>query len=438
MPNLPEQQTIVQYITNSAQTIYTFAFYAPLPTDIDLYYQAANATPVPASDILIYNVDYTVTYNADPITGGYITLLFTPVTGYYLTINRSVAASLDTNFANAQTFNGANLDAALDRLLLLCQQNQNYALERNLSYVINTYLPNAVPYTQLPPLPQNFFWIGSASGVIAAQIQQDPSASVLQAMLANAAPGTDGARIVGYYDTIATASTTVDAILTTLNTEVTALMAGSFSFISKQVLSGSGTYTPTAGTKYGWVRGVGGGGGGAGCTSIAAQLGIGEGGGAGSYGEAWFVAAPIAYACGAAGSGGAAGNSGTDGGTTLFGSGGSILDLGGGAHGSPLNTRSSFPGFIGIASGGTPVVSQLGISGQNSIPGFWFNLTQGMSGAGGSSIFGQGGAPVFSSTTNGNNGTGNGSGGGGGLTIGATNATGGNGTPGLLVVFEFG
>lgn len=213
MPNIPQQQTIVQYITNSAQFQYTFAFYAPLPTDIQLFYQASNAIPVPASDILAYGSDYTVTYNADPITGGFITLLFTPVTGYYLTINRQVAASLNTNFALAQNFNGANLDAALDRLLLLCQQNQNYALERNLSYIINTYLPNAVPYTQLPPLAQNQFWIGSGAGVVAATVSMVPSASVLQSMLANASPGTDGARLIGYYDQANLFQTTVDQFL---------------------------------------------------------------------------------------------------------------------------------------------------------------------------------------------------------------------------------
>jgi len=169
---------------------------------------------------LALNSDYTVTFNADPLTGGTITLLFTPTTGYYLTINRQVGASLTTNFSQAQNFNGANLDAALDRLLLLCQQNQNYALQRNLSYVINTYLPDASPYTQLPPLPQNFVWVGSAAGVIAAELAVSPRASVLQSMLANAAPGTDGARIVGYYDTVNSASTTVDAYLTSLFSKV--------------------------------------------------------------------------------------------------------------------------------------------------------------------------------------------------------------------------
>ena len=213
MPIIPQQQTIVQYTANQAQLNYTFAFYAPLPTDIQVYYQASNATPVPSNDLLVLNVDYTVTYNSNPITGGFITLLFTPTTGYYLTINRQVAASLSTNFSNAQNFNGENLDAALDRLLLLCQQNLNYILERNLSYVINSYLPDAAPFTQLPPLPQNYVWVGSGSGVVAAPLSSVPSASVLQAMLANSSPGTDGARIVGYYDIVDSVSTTVQAFL---------------------------------------------------------------------------------------------------------------------------------------------------------------------------------------------------------------------------------
>lgn len=224
MPNIPQQETIVQYITNSAQTVYTFAFYAPLNTDIQVFYQASDATPVPDSDILVLDVDYTVTFNADPITGGYITLLFTPTTGYYLTINRQVQASLNTTFSNAQNFSGANLDAALDRLLLLCQQNQNYALQRNLSYIINTYLPDAAPFTQLPPLEQNQVWVGSASGIVAATIDTVPSASVLQSMLANASPGTDGSRIVGYYDATTSTPTTVNAIITFLLSQLAYLI----------------------------------------------------------------------------------------------------------------------------------------------------------------------------------------------------------------------
>jgi hypothetical protein len=217
MPTIPQQQTIVQYIANSSQTQYTFAFYAFNQANINVYYQAANATPIPSADILTLGSQYTVTFNSDPTTGGYITLLFTPTSGYYLTIALNLIPTLNTNFANAQNFNGANLDAALDYLLMLCQQNLNYALQRNLSYVINTYLPNAVPYTQLPPLPQNYVWMGSGSGVVAAQIATIPSASVLQSLLANNSPGTDGARLVGYYDTLTSSATTVHAFLALLS-----------------------------------------------------------------------------------------------------------------------------------------------------------------------------------------------------------------------------
>lgn len=240
MPIIPQQETIVQYVANNAQLNYTFDFYAPLPTDIQVYLQAPNTIPVPAADILVLNVDYTVTYNADPISGGFITLLSAPTTGWILTINRQVAASLNTSFSNAQNFNGANLDAALDRLLLLCQQNQNYALERNLSYVINSYLPTSQPFTQLPVLAQNFIWIGSGSGVVSAEISTVPSASVLQSMLANNSPGTDGARLVGYYDAVNSNPTTVQAFLANLP----AFLAPSL-FQSGMMIDFAGTVAPT-------------------------------------------------------------------------------------------------------------------------------------------------------------------------------------------------
>jgi microcystin-dependent protein len=252
MPNIPQQQTIVQYVANSAQSQYTFAFYAPLPTDIQVYYQASNAPPIPATDLLLLNTDYTVTYNADPITGGYITLLFTATTGFILTINRQVGASLNTTFANAQTINGANLDAAFDRLLLLCQQNQNYALQRNLSYVINTYLPNSVPYTQLPTLANQQIWQGTASGVIAVTLEQNPDTSTLRSQLANNQPVTNGASIVGYYDPTALNPTNVSDYLNSVGTYLDGIPAlistSEYTFKAGMMNDFAGTVAP-----IGWL-----------------------------------------------------------------------------------------------------------------------------------------------------------------------------------------
>lgn len=216
MPAIPQQVTVIQYIANSAQLQYTFAFYITGAADLAVYYQASNAVPVPANDLLQLNTDYTVTQNADPVTGGYITLLFTPTSGYYLTISRNIQAALNVNFTNAQTFNGANLDNALNTLLLLCQQNQTYNFDRNLSYIINSYLPNATAFTQLPTLGANQIWQGTGGAIAAVTLEENPDTSTLRSQLANEAPNTNGAGIVGYYDTVNSVSTTVAAFLNNL------------------------------------------------------------------------------------------------------------------------------------------------------------------------------------------------------------------------------
>lgn len=213
MTTLPQQNTIVQYTGNSSQTAYTFPFYAPLNTDIAVYLQPAGATPDPVADLQVLGVNYTVAFNLDPTTGGTINFNSAPATGAIITIARAVQTTLTTNFAAVQNFNGANLDAALLRLLLMIQQGQSYNLERNLSYVINSFLPNPTAMTQLPVLGNGQSWVGTGSGVVAAVISGSESAAALQAALANNASGNDGARMVGYYDVVGNSPTTVQAFL---------------------------------------------------------------------------------------------------------------------------------------------------------------------------------------------------------------------------------
>jgi microcystin-dependent protein len=142
-----------------------------------------------------------------------------------VTIARDVQASLDVEFSQAQNFSGFTLDAALDKLLLISQQNKSYALQRNLSYVINSYLPESLieASVQIPVLPPGNVWLGATGGgVIAAFLQQPADVSTLRSELANNAPVTDGATLVGYYDSVNDDATTVDAQLTFLTEEIIA------------------------------------------------------------------------------------------------------------------------------------------------------------------------------------------------------------------------
>jgi hypothetical protein len=226
MSYLPQQNTIVQYLANGSQTMYVNAFFVPLELDgtpdMDVYVTPNGTTPVPASDIQVFGVNYTYTPNTDPTSGGTVTFLpaFVPPNLSTVTLVRDVQASLDTEFSNAQNFNGANLDTALQRLLLIEQQNKTYALQRNLSYIVNSYLPESTlaANVQIPVLGSGQVWMGSAGGVIAATLAQGSDVSTLRSELAVNAPVTNGAALVGYYDVINSNPTTVSAFLNNIGT----------------------------------------------------------------------------------------------------------------------------------------------------------------------------------------------------------------------------
>lgn len=224
MSNLPQQNTIVQYVSDGITDTYVVPFYTPVETDgtpdLAVFAQLTSAPPNPVDDLKQWNVDYTYTANFDPISGGILTFLpgHIPPISYAITIVRDVSASLDVEFSQAANFSGITLDAALDKLVLISQQNKSYTLERNLSYIVNSYLPESTisANVQIPVLASGQVWFGSANGVIAATLEQPADVSTLRSQLANNQPTTNGAALVGYYDVDNLDATTVAAQLTYL------------------------------------------------------------------------------------------------------------------------------------------------------------------------------------------------------------------------------
>lgn len=230
MANLPQQDTITQSLGDGISTDFIVPFYTPIDADgtpnIDVYVQAPTAAPIPQDDLQEWNVAYIYTPYPNEISGGIVTFLpfHIPAVGYVVTIVRNVSASLNVEFADAQNFSGITLDNALDKLLLITQQNKSYAFDRNISYIVNSYIPSStmMANVQIPVLQSNQIWIGSAGGVIAATLEQNPDVSTLRSQLANNSLGTDGAKLVGYYDTVNSSATTVDLQLTYLTSNVVA------------------------------------------------------------------------------------------------------------------------------------------------------------------------------------------------------------------------
>lgn len=229
MTTLPQQDTIKQYVANGVTTNFTVPFYTPLSSindspAIDVYVTLSGQTPIPEDDIKIWNVDFTYTPNVDPTTGGQVVFLEgkIPPLSSIVTLSRDVPAELTVEFSDAQNFSGANLDNVLLQLLLIEQQNKTYALSRNLSYRVNSFLPDAViqANTQIPVLAQNQIWQGTGNGVAAVTLEEKPDVSTLRSQLLNNSPGTDGALIVGFYDLLNLAATTVHAQLALLTSNV--------------------------------------------------------------------------------------------------------------------------------------------------------------------------------------------------------------------------
>ena len=221
MTNLPQQDTIKQYVADGAQTTFVATFFVPLEIDgepdLDVYVTPAGQSAIPESDIQVWGVDFTYSPNLDPITGGTVTFEVgsVPAVGDIVTLVRNVSASLDVEFSNAQTFSGTNLDDALDKLLLIEQQNKTYCLQRNLSYVVNTYIPDVdlEAQVQIPILGSNQIWKGTGSGVVAVTVDENPDVNTLRSELASELPVVNGAHLVGYYDVARSTPTTVKDFL---------------------------------------------------------------------------------------------------------------------------------------------------------------------------------------------------------------------------------
>ncbi len=214
-----------------------------------------------------------------------------------------------------------------------------------------------------------------------------------------------------------------------------------FGKVTVQTFTASGTYTPTSGMLYATIEVVGGGGGGGGVAGGSSNTSVGGSGGAGGYARKTVTAATIGASqtvtIGAAGTAGSAGNNdGGAGGTTSV---GAIVSATGGAKGdgggasAVLYTKSG-------GAGGAGSSGDLNVNGQAGSPGVAYTYAVqalAVSGNGGSSYYGPGGA----GNANGAGVAGGGYGAGGSAGSTSNNgagAAGGAGVSGLVVITEYG
>jgi hypothetical protein len=240
---------------------------------------------------------------------------------------------------------------------------------------------------------------------------------------------------------------------------------GGGSLLGTQVITASGTYTPTPGTKGIIIEMVGGGGAGAGGHNIEQGIGgntasrpiNGNGGSSGSWLKA-YVANPVATPV-TIGLGGAAAiptylTNGADGGDTIFGS----FIAKGGHGGKYINSLYLYPiitpRLINAVIPASPMSAGMFFSAQGNQPeygGYYTSQSTGGAGSGsfnlysngGSTPYGRGGdaaLSVYSGTPNTNGvkgGTGAGGGAAYGYVTGGINISSGAGGDGMIIIYEY-
>lgn len=212
---------------------------------------------------------------------------------------------------------------------------------------------------------------------------------------------------------------------------------GPYAIGSIYKITSSQTWTRPAGCRAILVEGIGGGGGGGGSqNSTAGNLSQGGGGGAGGYFLKLIINPDPSYnvTIGAGGSS-AVNSNGNSGGTTSW---GSVASATGGSGGSVLGNGSSL-NASSCGSGGSGTGGDINGNGSPGQRGVRLSGSTGYAGNGAPSALGGGGLGLG---TNGGGSTANasgyGAGGGGALaSIGANGYPGGDGSPGIIKVWEF-
>ncbi len=178
-PIVTDIPPINQYTAAGGQTVFNFAFLAFAQTDVVAYQTPAGVLPNDATQILTYNVDYTVALNPLPALGGGIILMVGAGAGDTITIVRAMPDNRLNNYIAGGLFQATTVNTDFDRTVLMAQQNKLYDQNVGVHYNLSS-TPVVAVDTYLPVLPANSFWMKNAgnTAIVAATTFGSGSGSV--------------------------------------------------------------------------------------------------------------------------------------------------------------------------------------------------------------------------------------------------------------------
>jgi hypothetical protein len=146
----------IQYIASAGQTVFNVPYIFFSPTDLNVYYTPVNTVPSDLANILIYNVNYTVTQNFVTYTGT-ITLNVAANAGDHITIVRNMPNSRANFYAQGGSFTSIAVNTDFESEVLMIQQNTMYdkAVTPHYNLCATPIFPNDI---FLPVLAASQIW----------------------------------------------------------------------------------------------------------------------------------------------------------------------------------------------------------------------------------------------------------------------------------------
>ena len=154
----------VQYTAGGGSpTVFSYPFPIFEDTDLNVYLTPVGDDPNDTTQLLTYNVDYTVTNSTPPTVGGTITLTVGATSGDVITIVRNQPDNRLNNYIDGGLFEATDVNTDFDRTVFMAQQNKMYDQVLGLHYNVCAQ-PVAIQDTVLPVLGANEIWIKDNAG----------------------------------------------------------------------------------------------------------------------------------------------------------------------------------------------------------------------------------------------------------------------------------
>jgi len=198
-----------QYIATNGQTIFDYPFVITDETELKVFLTPNGSSADDDNQTLILNSDYTVT-GVLVDSGGTIVLSGGATAGDRITIIGNKVIERITNLQNSNDLNSDTLNDEFNSIIIMMQE-----IRKDLAKILPKYFYSELQDTKnlhLPALATDQYWKKTVSGIIGIELDESEGWSTLRSELANDQTGTDGSRIVGYYDSSFGSTTVHDAI----------------------------------------------------------------------------------------------------------------------------------------------------------------------------------------------------------------------------------